>query len=287
MSPTVAMATCSAHPDLYADDRPLVDALEVLGVRSVPVIWGAAPPARVDAWLIRSVWDYHLRAEEFLAWVARASARTPMWNDPALIRWNSHKTYLRDLEGRGVSVVPTIWADAARTPGLAAELEARGWGDVVVKPAVSASAHRTARFAAKDRAAAQAHCDELARRGVAMVQPYLTSVESYGERSFFFMDGVHTHAVQRQAVLSEGFEMDKPAPVVKATEAELALCLATLGALDLPPLYARVDMAPDANGTPRLMELELIEPRLYFREAPEAAELLAKAIARRLLNDRR
>jgi len=279
---TVALATCSRYPALYADDVPLAQALARLGIYAVPAVWDAPPPHDVDAWIVRSVWDYHLRAAEFLAWVDRTGAMRPFWNDPALIRWNAHKTYLRDLAGRGVAVVPTLWASAAHRVDLAAELGAHGWRDVVVKPAVSASAHRTARFSAHDRAAAQRHCDDLARDGVAMVQPYLASVEGYGERSFFFIDGAYTHAVQRQAVLTHGFEAERPAPLVDPTAAEMALCRATLAALDVAPLYARVDVALDDEGTPRLMELELIEPRLYFRENPEAAERLAAAIARRL-----
>jgi glutathione synthase/RimK-type ligase-like ATP-grasp enzyme len=279
---TVALATCSKYPALYADDVPLVLALARLGIRALPAVWNAAPPGDADALIVRSVWDYHLHAAEFLAWVERMSATRPFWNDPALIRWNAHKTYLRDLAGRGVAAVPTLWADATHQLNLAAELGARGWRDVVVTPAVSASAHRTARFGAHDHGAAQRHCDDLARDGVAMVQPYLASVEGYGERSFFFIDGAYTHAVRRQAVLTQGFEAERPAPLVDPTAAEMALCHATLAALEVAPLYARVDVAPDDVGTPRLMELELIEPRLYFRENPAAAERLAAAIARRL-----
>jgi len=280
--PTLALATCAAHPRLYADDLPLVRSLAALGVRSVPAIWHEPPPKGIDAWIIRSTWDYHLRAAEFLAFVEREGSARPMWNAPSLLRWNAHKTYLRDLAAHGVSVVPTLWSDGGTLPDLARELDARGWGDVVVKPAVSASAHGARRFAARDRAEAHEHFLALAAAGTVMVQPYLASVESYGERSFFFMDGAYTHAVQRQAVLSAGFEAERPAPLVEPTAAELTLCRAALAALDTPPLYARVDMAPDAEGAPRLMELELIEPRLYFREAPHAAERLARAVASRL-----
>jgi len=111
------------------------------------------------------------------------------------------------------------------------------------------------------------------------VQPYLDSVEGYGERSFIFIGGDYTHGVRRQAVLSKPFESEAPAPRVEPSAAEGALCAATLAALDDGPLYARVDVAPDAEGTPQLMELELIEPRLYFREAPASAARMADALA--------
>ena len=280
--PTLALATCADHPRLYADDIPLVRALAARGVRAVPAIWHDPPPPGIDAWMIRSTWDYHLRTGEFLAFVDREGSAHPMWNAPSLLRWNSHKTYLRDLASRGVRVVPTVWSDRVAPEALSAEIDARTWTDVVVKPAVSASAHRTTRYAPRDRDAAREHFAALAATGTAMVQPYLASVETYGERSFFYMDGEYTHAVQRQAVLSAGFESERPAPLVDPSHAERSLCEATLAALDTPPLYARIDIAPDADGVPHLMELELIEPRLYFREAPHAAERIADALATRL-----
>ncbi len=264
----------------------LVEALAKRGIRGVAVVWDAGEAMDADAILLRSVWDYHLRSEEFLAWVARAGAAGTVWNDPALVAWNAHKTYLRDLEGRGVAVVPTLWVERGAAVDLGREVAARGWGDVVVKPAVSAGAHRTVCFAASERGAAppQAleHLARLASDGVAMVQPYLHSVDGYGERSFMFIEGAFTHGVRRQPVLTQRYEAEAPAPRVEPDRDELVLCHATLAALEQAPLYARIDVARDETGRPRLMELELIEPRLYFREAPAAADALAEAIAARM-----
>ena len=279
---TLALATSAAVPTLHADDAVLVEALARRGIRGVPTVWDAPGALNGGAILLRSVWDYHLRSAEFLAWVARVGAVGTVWNDPALVAWNAHKTYLRELEERGVSVVPTLWVERGGVLELEREVAARGWGDVVVKPAVSASAHRTGKFAAGDGRAAQEHLTALARDGMAMVQPYLHSVEGYGERSFIFIDSTYTHGVRRQPVLTQQYEADAPAPRVEPDRDEMALCRATLAALDRAPLYARIDVARNDAGAPRLMELELIEPRLYFREAPAAAEALAAAIAARM-----
>jgi hypothetical protein len=276
------MATASEYPTLYADDAPLVEALAALGVESYPVVWDSPGARWQDAVIIRSCWDYHLKAPRFLKWIQDTAAHVPVFNDASLVVWNSHKTYLRDLGLRGVAVVPTLWTDAAHPLKVAPAITERGWSEVVIKPAVSASARGAKRFTADKAAAAQAHLDDLAAQGVAMVQPYLSSVESYGERSFIFIGGEFTHGVRRQAVLSQPFEMDTPAPRVEPTAAELALGRATLAALPVPPVYARIDMAPDDGGAPRLMEAELIEPRLYFREAPAAAAKLAALLAARI-----
>jgi hypothetical protein len=280
--PKLAMATSADHPQLYADDLPLVAALASLGIESYAAVWDSPGAKWNDPLIIRSVWDYHHRPAKFLKWIQDTGAHVPVFNDPSLVVWNSHKTYLRDLGARGVAVVPTLWADARSPLDLAAAFKERGWREVVIKPAVSASAHGAKRFTRERIAEAQAHLDRLAALGTAMVQPYLASVEDYGERSFIFIEGKYTHAVRRQAVLSQPFEMENPAPRVEPTDAESALCRATLAALPIAPLYARIDVAPDAAGTPRLMEAELIEPRLYFREAPAAAGALAAALATRL-----
>jgi hypothetical protein len=279
---TILLATSADHPALHADDLPLVRALEPLGFRAEPRIWNAPGIAWDHPVVIRSVWDYHLHAPEFLAWAERVSARVPMLNPFALVEWNSHKTYLRDLAGRGVATVPTLWVEDGVAPPLDDELDARGWGEIVIKPAVSASAHGAKRFTRERRAEARAHLLELAARGTVIVQPYLSSVEGYGERSFIHIEGEFTHGVKRQAVLSMPFEMEAPAPRVEPTDPERALCAAALGALTERPLYARIDMAPDDRGAPRLMELELIEPRLYLREEQSAAVKMARGIVARL-----
>ena len=276
------MATCAALPELHPDDRPLIRELERRDVFVEGVVWDSAQGTELDAVMLRSVWDYHLRVEEFLTWVGRFRDSRTFWNSAALVSWNAKKTYLRDLAARGVATVDTLWLEERDLPRAEALIHERGWGEIVVKPAVSASAHDTHRFTAARRAEALAHARALAQRGIAMVQPYLDSVEGYGERSFIFVDGEYTHGVQRQAVLSKPFESEAPAPRVEPTTAEFALCAATLAALDETPLYARVDIAPDAQGTPRLMELELIEPRLYFREAPASAARMADTLASRL-----
>jgi len=180
--PTVALATSAAVPRLHAEDAVLVVALARLGIRGVPVVWDSPAGSRGGPVLIRSVWDYHLRLDEFLAWVARAGAAGAVWNAPAIVRWNAHKIYLRDLERSGIDVVPTLWIEPNASPDLGRELARLEWGELVVKPSVSASAHRTLRFAAGDHDAPAAHAARLARDGIAMVQPYLRSPGPSTER---------------------------------------------------------------------------------------------------------
>src|SRR5207248_10238751 len=111
--------------------------------------------------VVRSTWDYHHRLDEFLAWAERVATLTRLWNPVEVLRWNTHKSYLRDLAARGVPVVPTILLEAGSTVDLATLLARAGWQEAVIKPAVSASAHETIRASLEGLAEGQAHVNRL------------------------------------------------------------------------------------------------------------------------------
>ena len=134
-----------------------------------------------------------------------------------------------------------------------------------------------------------------------MVQPYLGAVESQGETAIVFIDGHESHALRKDVILGP----DQEAPLadselgaaeamfspelVRAAEAgdaerELAAgVVATLAArFGTTPLYARIDMIAGPDREPLLLELEAVEPSLYFVQAPGAADRFAEALLRRL-----
>ena len=267
----VALATNAEFADLFSDDEPLRSALLDRGAEVSPAVWDDPRQdwASYDLVVLRSVWDYVDRRDEFVAW---AWSVPRLANSARLVEWNTDKTYLRALADAGVPVVPTAWSPAA--------LDDVPWDDVVVKPAVSAGARNTLRCRRGDPEG-QALLDRITRNGAAMVQPYLRSVEDYGERSLLFADGVHTHAVRRNPALStEGIER-YDARLVDAAADELDVARAVLDALPETPLYARVDVVRDDDGAALLIELEVTEPQLFLRFSAAAAETLADAVVAR------
>ena len=255
------------------------------GLRAVPAVWDD-PAVRWEsarACAIRSTWDYHLRPREFLAWIQRVSALCPLWNSPNLIRWNIDKSYLRKLAGRGAPVVPTLSFERGATFDLAAEARRRGWRRAVVKPSIGLATFDVRAFSFPAEAQeGQAHADALAGRGAVLVQPYLDSVEDYGERAFIFIDGSYSHAVRKtrfQALLPAG---EAGEMAIEATSDEIATAKAISAMIPEPALYARIDLVRDDAGRSVLLELELIEPSLFFGMHPPAAERFAEAIERRL-----
>ena len=226
--------------------------------------------------LIRSVWDYHLRYDEFLAWLDSLPAGMQVWNPPDVLLWNSHKGYLRELETKGVPIVPTEWFSPGDSPDLESLVRQNGWDAVVVKPVVSADGHNTSLFGASDIGLGQKHLEALLSDGEAMVQRFMDEVQASGERCVIEIGGEITHAVQKTTVFDPTFE-DRP-PLIEITEEETRLARAAIAAASFDHLYARVDIVRDERGAPRLMELEMFEPTLYFVEEPESAERFADRV---------
>ena len=279
--PRIALATSADFPDLWVDDEPLRAALDALGAGVVPAVWDdpSVDWAAFDLVVVRSTWDYTERRDAYLAW-ARSVPR--LANPADVVEWNTDKTYLRRLAGAGVPVVPTRWA---AEPASLRDV-AGAWTDVVVKPNVSAGARDTLRCG-PGSAKGQALLDAIVAGGrTAMVQPYVDSVEGYGERSLLFVEGAFTHAVRRNPALSTEGDARYEAARVEPTTDELALARRVLEAAGAPLLYARVDLVP-MDGAPVLIELEATEPQMFLRFSPECAgALAAAAVARAGTSDR-
>ncbi|MGH9500151.1 MAG: ATP-grasp domain-containing protein [Terriglobales bacterium] len=279
----ILCATCDFIPSLTQDDQSLIAPLAGRGIEARPAVWSDAGVdwPQADAVLIRSCWDYHFRLNEFLAWIAALErARVRVWNPPAMLRWNTNKLYLRELEEKGVPIVPTLWPE----PGfdLRQELQQRNWKQAVVKPRVSATAHRTMLINAENTGRAQTLLEDLMRGPGAMVQEFLEEVQTQGEWSLIFFAGQFSHAVMKTPKQGDfrsqeefGGDIRNMRPSESLIQAASHAIVAVAGA----PLYARVDGVESA-GQFRLMELELIEPALYMQLAGGAAERFAAAIAK-------
>ncbi len=270
----IALVTCADYPNLHPEDAFLIQALDSVGLSSRPRIWddaGAPDPSR--GWLMRTAWDYTAKSEEFLKWLKTLPADR-CWNSPSLMAWNVHKRYLQDLETCGCSIVPTELFYRGSQPKLTPRN-----GRWVAKPAISAGSRGAIHG---DWSSVEHHLHELLKDNDVLVQPYFEGVETYRERSLVFVDGQFQHAVSRTIALLEGRGIDHIHPRVEPTPAELNCALKVIASLKELPLYARVDLIPDTQGHPVLLELEIIEPQLFLLEAPETAQVIATALARRL-----
>ena len=287
----IAVATCSSLSDQEVDDRPLFAAFERLGAEVRPVVWDdpLADWSRFEACLIRSTWDYADRRDEFVAWAERVARLTRLFNRAEIVRWNTQKDYLAELEARGAPLAPSVWLRRGSSLDVEAVMQDRRWTRGFLKPSIGATARETLRFSIAPAAGAaglreaQAHVDRLLPREGLILQPYYVSVETEGEISAIFIDGECTHAVRKVPVPGDYRVQDdfgaSDAPY-SLEPAELSLARKIVGLVNADLLYARVDFLRDDQGRLRLNELELVEPSLFFRHAPHAAERLAGALLR-------
>ncbi|HWO26687.1 MAG TPA: hypothetical protein VNO30_48490 [Kofleriaceae bacterium] len=277
------VATCRELAEPDPDHEPLAAALAAGGFDATWLAWDD-PAADWDApipTILRSTWNYPHQLDAFLGWLARAAAAAPLYNPLAVCRQNLHKRYLLELAARGVPVVPTTLVErgaAADLAAIAAAAAAHAAPRVVIKPEVGAVSLDTAAFAPDDPAAAH-HLAAITVRGAALVQPYVRSVDDHGERSLVWIDGALSHAIRKSPRFIGGVDdITGPFPIADDERAVARAALAPYGDL----LYARVDLARDDAGRPMVMELELVEPSLFFAYAPGSAARFAWGLARRL-----
>lgn len=279
----IALLTPAAHNPYVrvwgpAFDR-LTTALSGAGLGVVSMEWPKAAEADVDAVLPLLAWGYHQDAADWLAMLDTLEAKgVKALNAAAILRWNTTKTYLADLEAAGVPVVPTVFADRVDDAVVAAARAELGGGTLVVKPQVSGGSHETVKLEPGEALIG-------GPSGAAMIQPFLPSVSGEGEISLLHFDGVFSHAIGKVARAGD-FRVQPQfgstiGPITPPPGA-LDVARATLDACPGKLAYARVDLIRHPDGTLRVMELEAIEPDLFLEHAPQAGAVFAAAVKRAL-----
>jgi glutathione synthase/RimK-type ligase-like ATP-grasp enzyme len=288
-------ASSAAADDWYlrqilTEDQLLGDALRARGLRVERRNW--ADPSvdwtKTRMAVFRTTWDYFHRFREFTAWLDAVAGKTRLVNPPELIRWNMDKHYLGDLLDAGVNIPPTRFIRSGENVTLAEVHAAMNWQEeeTVLKPTVSGGARHTYRLNRDSVAQHEAIFQELLTREDMMLQPLQRHVLQEGEISVMIMGGRFTHAVRKVAVPGDFRVQDDFGGKVYAytpDPEEIALAELAVSVCKPMPLYGRVDIVRDNSGQLAIMEMELIEPELWFRFHPPAAEALAEVLYRTLV----
>lgn len=253
------------------------EALIAAGAEVEPVSWTqGAELADFDLVLPLVAWGYHLRYEDWLAFLDRVEAAgVQMLNPPALLRWNGDKVYLAELADSGVPTVPTLAVESCCDADLEEARRRFGSDWLVIKPPISASATGTHRLGPND------DLPPDSRRRPMIVQPLIEEIARTGEFSLMLFDGEFSHAVVKRPAAGDfrvqphlgGVTLPTKAPPGAERLARQALAAAPARAT-----YARVDIVPDDEGVLRIMELELIEPALFLDHAPDGGAAFTQAI---------
>jgi glutathione synthase/RimK-type ligase-like ATP-grasp enzyme len=290
--PTIALVTAAAARDLDEDMPSLESALRSVGADVTIAEWDRPHDwGRFDIALLRSTWDYPQRLADFFDWAEAVSRQTGLLNPLPAVKWSSDKHYLGDLAEKDVPTVLTKFVEPGEDPvrRITEFLGGREVDEFVVKPAVGAGSRDAQRFGREEADDAIRHARRmLMENRSVLLQPYLRRVDEQGETALIYFEGRYSHAIRKGPLLKK---KEGPTSELFAKETITArvpdaaeLSVATRGLQAIPfgiPLYARVDLIRDHDGEPVVLELELIEPSLFFQFANGSAERFAAAVVRR------
>lgn len=241
--------------------------------------------ASTKAVLFRTTWDYFDRYEKFKNWLTETSQKAAFINSLDIIRWNMDKKYLEDLEQNDVRIIPSLFIKKGNSKSLAELHNETGWTETVIKPTVGGGGRHTYHLNEESIAAKEELFKRLFSEEDFMLQPFQKSIPEKGEWSFIFFGDTFSHAVLKKAQEGDFRVQDDFGGTVHSyhpTPNEIDFALQALAACPFDPAYARVDIVQDNDEKPAVSEIELIEPELWFRRKPEAANLLADEVLKRL-----
>jgi glutathione synthase/RimK-type ligase-like ATP-grasp enzyme len=279
----VALLTLEDRTGYVIDDAIAIAELRGRGHEVDEVPWSAPGIewSRYALVVIRTPWDYTQRPDAFLDVLARIEALgVPLENPRSIVAWNLHKRYLRELEERGAPIVPTTWG---RGSDALLELRARSSDTFVVKPVIGANARDT--FVIEPADPAMQRVAALYEEREWMVQPFVRSVVEEGEHSLIYFYGVLSHAIVKAPKAGDFRVQEEHGGIIRPIDPAPDLAAAAervLACFPEPLLQARIDLVRLDDGTPALMEVEVIEPSLYFRMHPSAPRNFADAVEARL-----
>jgi glutathione synthase/RimK-type ligase-like ATP-grasp enzyme len=289
----VALATQKEYihpenPDAYIqnillEDEILIDALASRNIRAFRVAWDDPQFdwGQVDKVIIRATWDYYIRYKEYRQWLKHVASKSHLVNPLDQVIWNFDKTYLLALHAKGIHIPDTMYIEAGEKRSLSMIANGLSWEEFVLKPAISGGGFHTYRFTRVDGKLENIFRDLIEERNM-IIQAFQPYVVEEGEHTLVMINGEYSHAVLKKARPGEFRVQDDFGGTVHAYQPnaeEIQFAEMVMAAIHPVPSYARVDIIRDRQGKWALQEVEMIEPELWFRMAPEAAQKLANGLA--------
>ncbi len=282
----IALLTCEALPNLTIADQLLIPALAKHNIDAKAVVWDnkTVDWTGFDALIFRNTWDYYEKQSEFMDWLNHIEKQgIKTLNSLAIIKKNVHKFYLKALQQQNITIIPTVFIEKTPTLNLS-EITPKHWEKAVIKPAFSAGSYQTKLFEAANIETINQEYQEIASQKELLLQEFQPDIQTLGETSFIFIDKKFSHCVNKkpkkddfrvQIQFGGQYVLEKPSAEAIANAQKV---------VDLFPenlLYARVDCILRENEI-HLMEVECVEPDLYFMLAENAIETFTASIIKML-----
>jgi glutathione synthase/RimK-type ligase-like ATP-grasp enzyme len=276
-----AFLSMDSLEDFFAYDNMLFAPLAKFAWQAEEVSWRkqGVDWNKYDVVVVRSTWDYQSDPQAFLKCLEQINAATCLHNSLKLVKWNLSKDYLKDIENQGITIVPTRWFDAFDLAEVADSFEHFNTEQLVIKPLISANADHTYRLT---RELLLNQTDSLQMTFTDrpfMVQPFLNNIIEEGEYSLFYFAGHYSHCILKMPK-EDDFRVQEEhggqLKLVDASDEMLTQARHTLASLPDEALYARIDLVRYEQEF-AVMEVELIEPSLYFNMDANSPQRFADA----------
>jgi glutathione synthase/RimK-type ligase-like ATP-grasp enzyme len=283
----VALVTYSDSPTLTSSDALLVEPLKNEGIEAVAAPWDDPTInwSHFDGIILRSAWNYHTTHKAFIKWLSHLrSLHTTVLNPIDWMIWNSDKKYLKDLETKGTNVIPSILLKPNKRIPLEQIARDKQWTRLVIKPTIGASAHGISMAEPGEYKKKESTITQLLQNSDVLVQPLMTEVMSGGEYSCVFIAGNFSHAIQKlpkKGDFRSNSEFGSTETLVTLDPMVIQQAKKILMTIEEPMFYARVDGFISTKQF-TIMEVELIEPHLFFDLYPQAAHTFARELKKRL-----
>jgi len=277
-----AFLSMDSLEDFFSYDTMLFEPLKKVGWLAEEVSWRKMDVDwnNYDVVVVRTTWDYQEDVEGFMACLQRIEASTArLQNSLKIVEWNISKSYLKNLQNQGINIVPTLWFDSFSLHEVQAGFTYFDSPQLVIKPLVSANADHTYRLTPEKLVEQADELKAIFATREFMLQPFLTGIIDEGEYSLFYFGGHYSHSILKQPE-SGDFRVQEEhggrLSSIQPCEDMLTAARHSLAALPEDVLYARIDLVRHKKEFV-VIEIELIEPSLYFNMDPESPQRFVDA----------
>ena len=272
--------------DLFEDDKLLIEALRQMGHKAKSVIWSdkSINWNEFDIAIIRSAWDYIDKRKEFIKVLKHIeSTKCRLYNSSKIVNWNSDKKYLFDLQKLNVPIVPTFKVDSGNLESIKQKFLLNNWHEIILKPSIGAGGANIEKINIEEFDSKIEQKTKEKFEGELLIQPLINSIKTKGEWSHIFIDGKRTHSLLKIPAQGDfrshtiyGGKLKLMEPGIE----DINQINSIRSKLLFDFLYVRIDVVRFQNELV-VMEIESIEPILYFGLKPEAIKPFAEAIVKK------
>lgn len=284
----IALLTCQELEGYIAYEEHLDAALEKAGIEFEWIVWTnwkEVDWTEYSAAIIRTTWDYQKKIEEFLEALTHISSQTKLFNPLETVKWNHSKDYLLEFNETDTKPVPTQEVHIIEKTDLFVLFENLKSEQIIIKPFISATAHDTFFLSKSNWEENLDNIIKVNQKKRMMVQPFLQNIQKEGEYSLHFFDGQFSHGILKTPKEGDFRSQEEYGSNIQSIEPEKSMmdfAQKVLSHLKETLLYARVDFVRTDSNNFNLMELELIEPSLYFGYGEGSADKLVNALVKRI-----